>query len=77
MLPNLDKWFQIWNCVNQTGFVEASVCLSRKSLGGSSNGQAEPNKEQTVCLRCLRKNLTPCIKFFEEGRTHATVISGY
>lgn len=74
MLPNRDKWFEIWNCVNQTGFVEACVCLSYKSLGESSNGQAEPNKEQPVCLR---KNLSPCIKFFEEERTHATMISGY
>ncbi|XP_074398760.1 mirror-image polydactyly gene 1 protein isoform X4 [Zonotrichia albicollis] len=72
MLPNLDKWFKIWNYVNQTGFVEACVCLSHKSLGESSNGQAEPNKEQTVCSR---KNLSPCIKFFEEGRTHAAAIS--
>lgn len=74
MLPSLNKWFEIWNYVNQTGFVEAYVCLSYKSLGGSSNGQAEPNKEQAVCLR---KTLSPCVKFFEEGRTHAAVISCY
>lgn len=60
--------------MNQTGFVEPCVCLSHKSLGESSNVQAEPNKEQTVCLR---KNLSPCIKFSEEGRTHAAVISCY
>ncbi|RMC00589.1 hypothetical protein DUI87_23206 [Hirundo rustica rustica] len=33
MLPNLDKWFEIGNYVNQIGFVEACVCLSHKSLG--------------------------------------------
>lgn len=60
--------------MSQTGFVEACVYLSHKSLGESSNGQAEPNKEQTVCSR---KNLSPCINFFEEASTHAAVISGY
>lgn len=48
------------------------MSVSRKSLGASSNGQAEPNKEDSVCLR---KTFSPCVKSFEERRTHAAVIS--